>query len=169
MEGRGAATIHDVTVSSTPPPPVVSTSPTLAALLVKREQTQKALERCKKSIASLEAYLGTLNLQHVIHSQIRNVLEKYDFEGEKLDVRMIELEKELDTLECDIKAEKIKLEGPGSNDKLGLRAAIGVFAASAGEVEIALIYGEYFSIPALHLCILMSRKSCLCCQLGRRL
>jgi len=133
---------HDVTVSGIPPLPVVSTSPTLAALLLKKEKTQKALERCKKSISSLEAYLRTLNVERVDVSQIGNVMESYNIEGEKLDFRMLELEKELETIQGEINVEKRKLLGSVGNDELGLRAVIGVFAESEGQVEIVLIYGE---------------------------
>ena len=142
VEGRGAATIHDVTVSGIPPPPVISTSPSLVALLLKKEKTQKALERCKKSISSLEAYLRTLNVERVDVSQIGNVMESYNIEGEKLDFRMLELEKELETIQGEINVEKRKLLGSVGNDELGLRAVIGVFAESEGQVEIVLIYGE---------------------------
>ena len=131
---------HDVTVSGIPPLPVVSTSPTLTALLLKKEKTQKALERCKKSISSLEAYLRTLNVERVDVSQIGNVMESYNIEGEKLDFRVLQLEKELETIQGEINVEKRKLKGFVGN--VGLRAAISVFAESEGQVEIVLIYGE---------------------------
>jgi hypothetical protein len=143
VEGRGAATIHDVTVSKIPPPPTVSTSPNLSALLEKKKKTQKGLERCQKSLASLETYLSTLHVQHVDVSQIGGVMEKYDMEGKKLDEKVLELEKLLETIENEIKAERTSLAGPESNNKLAMRAAISVFAESAGTVEMVLIYGEY--------------------------
>ena len=142
MEGRGAATIHEVVVSKLPQAPIVSASPTLAGLLHKKERTQKALERCEKSLASLETYLGTLNVQSIDVSQIGHVMKSFDTEGEKLDDKVLELGQQLRTIENEIKVERESLTGPSKNDKLGLQAAIGIFAASEGEVEIALIYGE---------------------------
>ncbi|TDL23087.1 hypothetical protein BD410DRAFT_814727 [Rickenella mellea] len=142
VEGRGAATIHDVTVSYSPTPPTVTTSPELSASLLKKERTQKALDRCKKSLASLESYLGTLNVERIEVAQIGNVVEKYETEAEKLDDRALELEKQLRDIDQEIISERTKLNavGRGWNNKLSLQAAIGVFAEHEGEVEIALIY-----------------------------
>ncbi|TDL13136.1 hypothetical protein BD410DRAFT_833371, partial [Rickenella mellea] len=140
VEGRGAATIHDVTVSYTPTPPAVTTSPALNASLLKKERTQKAIERCKKSLASLETYIGTLNVERIDVSQIGSAVDKYDTEATKLDDKLLDLEKQLQEADQEIQDERKKLTGPGRNVQLGLQASIGVFAELEGEVEIALIY-----------------------------
>jgi uncharacterized protein (TIGR02231 family) len=143
VEGRGAATIHDVVVSRAPQEPVVTTSSALAVLLLKKQRTEKALQRCKKSIASLETYLGTLNVERVNVSQIGDVMRGFDSQGEQLDDRVLGLEQQLSTTEDEIRVERERLAGPSKNDKLGLRAAIGIFAASEGDVEIVLIYAVH--------------------------
>ncbi|TDL26920.1 hypothetical protein BD410DRAFT_714981, partial [Rickenella mellea] len=141
FEGRGAATIHDVTVSYTPAPPAVTTSTALSASELKKERTQKAIERCKKSLASLETYVGTLNVERIDVSQIGNVVEKYDTEAAKLDDKLLELGKQLQEADQEVQDERKKLAGPDRNVQLGLQASIGVFAELEGEAEIALIYG----------------------------
>ncbi|TDL26898.1 hypothetical protein BD410DRAFT_782988 [Rickenella mellea] len=140
VEGRGAATIHDVTVSYTPAPPAVTTSTALSAFELKKERTQKAIERCRKSLASLETYVGTLNVERIDVSQIGNVVEKYDTEAAKLDDKLLELEKQLQETNQEIQDERKKLTGPVRNVQLGLQASIGVFAELEDQVEIALIY-----------------------------
>ncbi|KAF7318744.1 hypothetical protein HMN09_00386700 [Mycena chlorophos] len=140
VEGRGAATIHDVTVSTAKGEHVPTTSPELVALLKKKEQTQNALTRCEKSIASLEQYLASLTVEHLDFSKIENVMDGYNTAGEKLDGRRSELTEQLKALDVEIESERKRVAVPHENDKLRVRAAIGVFAEQAGDIEIALIY-----------------------------
>lgn len=141
MEGRGAATIHDVTISTIIPPPIPTTSTELKGLELNHKQTEKALERSRKAIASLETYLDSVNVEHVAVTALGEVVETYESTCEKLDDKVTELEKQLDDLYKSIEDERKKLSGPTGNHKLNLKASIGVFADHEGEVEIALIYG----------------------------
>ncbi|KAF9465723.1 hypothetical protein BDZ94DRAFT_299259 [Collybia nuda] len=143
VEGRGAATIHDVTISTISEPAVPSTSPALKALQSKKQRTQKALRRCKKSIGSVEAYLTTLHVQHIDMAKLGQVMTDYNATAEQLDERLLELEQELNDIEEEIVVECAELQGTAIDKKLNLRAAIGVFAESAGEVEIVLIYAVH--------------------------
>ncbi|KAJ7064632.1 hypothetical protein C8F01DRAFT_1127536 [Mycena amicta] len=140
VEGRGAATIHDVTVSAAKGEHVPTTSPELTALLKKKEQTKNALTRCEKSVVSLEQYLGSLTVEHLDWSKIENVMDSYNSTGEKLDAKRSELTEQLRTLDGDIERERERIAVPHENDELRIKAAIGVFAEQAGDVEIALIY-----------------------------
>lgn len=140
VEGRGAATIHDVTLSDMPQPPAPSTSERLEELSFEKELTEKALARARKGMTSLEAYLSTLDVQHTDVTTLDLVIEHYDTSGGKLDRKILDLEKKIKRLEEEIKDERKRLTGAPRNVKLGVRAAIGVFAASEGEVAIALIY-----------------------------
>jgi hypothetical protein len=56
---------------------------------------------------------------------------------------MMDLTQQLSTLDEEIKSEREKLTGPEMNQRLGLQATIGVFAPSANDVEITLIYGGF--------------------------
>ncbi|KAJ6498227.1 hypothetical protein DFH09DRAFT_945554 [Mycena vulgaris] len=144
VEGRGAATIHDVTVSVATGTYVAMTSPKLGELLVKREKTVNALARCQKALASLEQYLGSLSVQHLEVSKLENMLESYEASGERLDAKKSELTQELRIVETAIAVERAQITTPHENDRLHTKAAIGVFAQVAGDVEIALIY----AVPA---------------------
>ncbi|KAF7316560.1 hypothetical protein MIND_00175300 [Mycena indigotica] len=140
VEGRGAATIHDVTVSTAKGEHVETTSPELKALLKQQERTQYALGRCEKSIEALEQYLASLTVEHLDYSKIESVMESYNKAGEKLDDQKSELTERLQTLRVDIEKERERIAVPHENDKLRVKAAIGVFAEHEGDIEIALIY-----------------------------
>jgi len=143
VEGRGAASIHDVSISTIIPPPTPTTSPALTALLAKQKQTEKALARTQKSLSSLEKYLSSVSSSHVDTAKLRDVVQSYNATAGELDTKVTELEDELQELEDEIKAEKVKLSGPTGNEKLNLKASIGVFADVDGEIQIALIYGAF--------------------------
>ncbi|KIM37386.1 hypothetical protein M413DRAFT_273699 [Hebeloma cylindrosporum] len=140
VEGRGAATIHDVTISTITPPPIPTSSPLLVELLSKQKRVEKALERTLKSLSSLETYLSSLKAEHLQVTKLQEVVEQYDVTAGGLDEKVTELEKELNETEEAIKDEKQRLAGPTGNEKLNLKATIGVFADSEGEIKIALIY-----------------------------
>jgi septal ring factor EnvC (AmiA/AmiB activator) len=143
VEGRGTATIHDVALSNVFLPPVETTSASIEALLSKKQRTEKALERCKKSSRSLEAYLSTLNAQHVDATALEKVIYNYEANGAVLDEKAMNLEKGLEDIDEQLENERKNLAGPRSNDKLHQRATIGVFAEAEGQVEMALIYGMW--------------------------
>ncbi|KAJ7591028.1 hypothetical protein C8J56DRAFT_550654 [Mycena floridula] len=143
VEGRGSATIHDVTVSSMPAQRVPSTSPQLVQLLAKREMAQKALTRCQQSQGALGTFLNSLNVQHIQPTQLSAALENYESVGAKIDDRMSELTKEIEEIDESIKEERAKLSGPAADGKLRLQVSVGVFADLEGEVAIALIYAVH--------------------------
>ncbi|KAF7325513.1 hypothetical protein MKEN_00400300 [Mycena kentingensis (nom. inval.)] len=140
VEGRGKATIHDVSVTSAKGEHVPTTSAALTALLKKREETLNAQARVDKSVTALEVYLASLSVQHLEYSKLESVMESYNAAGEKLDGKRAELREELKALQAEIEQEQARIAVPHENDKLRVKAAIGVFAEQAGDVEIALIY-----------------------------
>ena len=142
VEGRGAATIHDVTISNIPTPAPPTTSLALDALMHKKDLALKAQERCQKSRASLKSYLDSLRVQHISMSQLGQSVDDYDATAEKLDLRALDLQKQLKDIDKEAAVERAKLTESNFNEKLSLRAAIGLFVESGDEVEMALIYGE---------------------------
>ncbi|KAF8959143.1 hypothetical protein BDZ97DRAFT_1839119 [Flammula alnicola] len=143
VEGRGAATIHDVTISTITPPPVPTTSPALVALVSQKKRAEKALARTLKSLSSMETYLASVKSEHLEVSKLKEVVQSYDANAEELDDKVTELEKEIKQMDEAIVDEKKKLAGPSGNEKLNLKATIGVFAESEGEIKIALIYAVH--------------------------
>ncbi|KAG5728061.1 Serine/threonine-protein kinase A-Raf [Termitomyces sp. T112] len=139
VEGRGAATIHDVTVSNIRSQSS-ETSSVIKELESRKEKTTKALERCKKAISSLESYLGTMDVKTVDVGHVRQVVKEYDTTAEELDNRVLELEGQLKVIDTEIEKESSSLYRLQPKNKLRKRVDIGVFADVEGEVEIVLIY-----------------------------
>lgn len=146
VEGRGAATIHDVSISTLKPPPTQTTSPTLTSLLSKEKKTQKALARALKSLSSVETYISSVRVEDLDVSNLRNVVQQYDATAGELDDKVTELEEELRNINEELKKERERLVGPTGNEKLNLKATIGVFADFEGEIKIALIYGAHLHL-----------------------
>ncbi|KAF7360581.1 hypothetical protein MVEN_00789400 [Mycena venus] len=139
VEGRGAATIHDVTLSMVDKP-VSNSSPKLEELWDTRETVADSLTRCDLALSSVRQYLGSLTVQNLAVSQLESVLEQYETTGARLDARKAELSRELKRIDAEIKAERAQGKIPPGQNKLRNKATIGVFAQTAGDVEIALIY-----------------------------
>jgi hypothetical protein len=110
--------------------------------LNKREKTANALARCQKSIASLEQYLSSLTAEHLDVSKLESVMDNYDSTGEKLDAKKSDLTEQLRKIDADFSFERDRIAVAHKNNKLRVKAAIGVFAQAEGDVEIALIYGS---------------------------
>ncbi|RDB23128.1 hypothetical protein Hypma_009752 [Hypsizygus marmoreus] len=140
VEYRGPATIHDVIMSHDSPSAASSTSSHLEELS-KKGLADKALVHCQKSLASLETHLSTLNAQHTDAKDLDKIIDQYELSGEKLDKKVLGLEKRIKSLEEDIKAEHAKITSvPDPDVKLRLRVEVALFAPSEGEVQMVLIY-----------------------------
>jgi uncharacterized protein (TIGR02231 family) len=143
VEGRGAATIHGVTVSSTPAPPVISTSDKLCELEEGRGRGLRALGRNKQALAALNKFLDSLDLQKVPANEVGTLLNTYKTEAEKLDEAIFDIQAQLSKFDEQIAAERKSFAGPERNSRLSNQASVGVFADVEGTVEIALIYAVY--------------------------
>ncbi|KAJ7789955.1 hypothetical protein B0H14DRAFT_3571580 [Mycena olivaceomarginata] len=141
VEGRGAATIHDVTLSMEDER-VPKSSAKLEELLTTREDRGDALARCEQALSSLRQYLGSLTVQNLPVTQLESVLHQYETTGARLDTRKKELTRELQRIDAEIAAERTQIAIPPEHNRLRNKAAIGVFAQTPGNVEIALIYGR---------------------------
>ncbi|KAH6907607.1 hypothetical protein BKA70DRAFT_1189593 [Coprinopsis sp. MPI-PUGE-AT-0042] len=145
VEGKGEATIHDVTVSRMQSTPAPASSEKLAELEAELTKTSKALQRVKKASWSVNKYLESLDTQHTDVGKLQSIVDNYDVTAEKLDEKITELEATQARLEKAIEAEKKALSGPKDDDKLRLKATIEVFATVEGQVEIALMYAVHKS------------------------
>lgn len=144
VEGRGIATIHDVTISRMGR---VKRNENTSLLLTRlnRDKTriENALARCKKALESVEGYIGSLKIESLDVSQLGNVTDTYNTTAEKLDDKIIELEEKLEVITAEIDAEEARDTEKITTDELRLKASIGVFAEAEGQIQISLIYGEF--------------------------
>ncbi|KAF9559709.1 hypothetical protein CPC08DRAFT_708583 [Agrocybe pediades] len=140
VEGRGAATIHDVTISTIPPPRREENSPELSSLLARKKSNEKAHARATKALSSLETYMSSLKAETLDVSKLGDAVKNYEATANELDDKITTLEEEKLTIEKQIVEETERLHGPTGNEKLNVKVSIGVFAGFEGSVEIALIY-----------------------------
>lgn len=143
VEGRGAATIHGVTISTIVAAPGPTSSDTLKELLDKKRCTENARERAKKSLTALETYLTSLKIEYLDASRLREVVGGYETAAEELDDRIAGLENVLAETNEAVSVEKAKLSGPMGNPKLNQKVSIGIFADFHGEINITLIYAVH--------------------------
>jgi predicted nucleic acid-binding Zn-ribbon protein len=137
---------------------VPSTSPELEILSSKKKRAEKALARANKSLDSLSAYLTSFNVDHLDVSKLQSAVDAYDASAAQLDEKVTELGKEIKEIDEAMNEERQKLAGPSENSKLSLKASIGIFADSEGEIKIALIYGASRSSCRLTIILI------LCCS-----
>ncbi|KAL4258531.1 Conserved hypothetical protein CHP02231 [Pleurotus pulmonarius] len=141
VEGRGSATITGVAVAKSPNSTTTTESPTLSSLEDSREVTQKAIARCTKAISSIESYLVTLDTKNVGSQQIGPMMDTYETEAEKLDLRLLKLEAELKELNKQIEKERaLRAAAQRQDNLLGKTATIDLFVDTEGQVELVLVY-----------------------------
>ncbi|KAK7043145.1 hypothetical protein VNI00_008499 [Paramarasmius palmivorus] len=139
VEGRGKATIQDVNLSVNPPESESGSTTTLDELESKKTRIEKALERCKKSIASLETFLGTVSAQHTKSGDLVSVMKDYDTSAGELDEKLLGLQQQLKDVEKEIQVERKKV-APKAPYERGRHASIGVVAEEDSDVELILLY-----------------------------
>lgn len=144
VEGRGAATIHDVILTKIARPPVYANSPELDELKRAKKIKEKALERAQKTLTSLDTYMKTLTTEHTDPTVIGKLLEESEKVAEKWDLAVLDLKDELKKVEQDTEEERKKVTKTDFNEKLMYKASIMIHAEKHGEAEIALIYGMPF-------------------------
>jgi len=141
VEGKGAGTIHDVSVAYakavTPP----TTSDALSTLLSQKEELERAIERCRKCLTGLERYLNSMSVNHVETTHLADVVDNYEAAAGKFDSRLLSLEKDIQNINKEIDSEKRRLQDIGKgNTKLRKVATIGYMAEESGTVQIQLTY-----------------------------
>lgn len=145
MEGKGSATIHDVTVTLVPIEHVSSTSETLQTLQDEAERVSHSLTRAQNAISSLESYLKSFTASSVNANLLGEQIDNYEAVGERLDDRVMALKKEQAQLAKKIQEEnhRIIVANAAQGDVMTrTKVIVGVFADVAGSVELVLIYGE---------------------------
>ncbi|PPQ67434.1 hypothetical protein CVT26_007228 [Gymnopilus dilepis] len=118
VEGRGAAVIQGVTAFKQGLQAPDETSPLLDELKVKKAKVGHAIERCKKAIGAVDAYMGNISVEHLDISKLGEAMDIYDTTEEKWDSKVLELEEELRAIEGQIEAEKKRLKESGGNRQL---------------------------------------------------
>jgi hypothetical protein len=121
-----------------------TTSPKLEDLLSQKKRFQKALTRCRKAIASVETFHGSLDIQNVPALYLGEVQQGIAAVAENLDEKLLGLEDKLEEVTKAIEEERKVLGEIKVDDDLRKQVSITVFAEREREVEVVLIYGVPF-------------------------
>jgi Domain of unknown function (DUF4139) len=139
VEGRGDATIHDVTQTSKREVLEPRDSPKAPELATQHLSLNQALQRANTQLDALRNYLGQVNAQYTSVQQFRDTLDLYEEEAEKLQHRMTEIQSKLGQVE---KAQREEEQlNPRVPNRVVYGASIGIFVPEAATLEIILTYG----------------------------
>ena len=152
MEGKGAGTIQDVTISQAKPPytppEVVKSSPELKRLESKKTTIEQAIYRNSNAQKFLDKYLVSLSSQQTPPSaNLAEIIGDYDASLANLQKKMNELGEQLEEVKLEITAEESRIKEATRppkktwNANLPVNVAVGIFADVDGDVELGLIYG----------------------------
>ncbi len=131
-----------MSIATIPIPPASSPTPEQTELQAKQKRNVQALARTQKAITALEGYLASIRAENISADQLKTAMETYDANAETLDGKVTELEQDIKLTGELLQAELKRVRRP-QNNKLNLKATIGVFADVEKEISIALVYGEY--------------------------
>ena len=109
----------------------------------RRLRTTNAIERCKKSLKAIDTYIDKLAVQHLGISELGKAMDTYDSTEERLEEKIISLNKEIVSLDERIEEEDLRLKKQVGSRKLRTQVVVGLYAESAGAVDITVnvIYG----------------------------
>jgi hypothetical protein len=162
----GPAIIQGVTASKVEMQEPDDTSPLLEELEGKKLRAVNTIERCKKTIKAIDTYIEKLDVEHLDISGLGEAMEIYDSTEEEWEDKIILIKKEIVSLDKKIEEEELRLEKQVGNKKLRTQVVVGLYAESAGEVEITVIYGasdfcDNFTLIHIHAYLLR----CFSCSL----
>jgi len=141
VEVIGPAIIQGVTPSKVDMKQPDDTSPLLEELEDKRLRAENTIERCKKTLKAIDTYIDKLNVEHLDISELGNAMDIYDSTEEGWENKITLVEKEIVLLDKKIEEEKLRLQKQVGDKRLRTQVVVGLYAESAGEVEITVIYG----------------------------
>ncbi|KAF8960056.1 hypothetical protein BDZ97DRAFT_1906024 [Flammula alnicola] len=140
VEARGPVVIHGVASSKVAKKQPDETSPLLEELNGNKEKATDALERYKKALKAIDGYMDKIDVQYLDISKLGEAMEIYDTTEEKWDAKIRQVNKEIEAIEGEMTEEEERLENAVGNKELRTRVVVGLFAESATEIEIVLIY-----------------------------
>ncbi|KAF5330515.1 hypothetical protein D9619_005213 [Psilocybe cf. subviscida] len=148
IEGHGWATICDVVVSQDDPDRISALSSTttqIASLKRQRKELFVRVSATQQSRSALGTYLNTIKADNTGLASLSAIFEEQERLAGELDVRILDLEKELSDVDKLIDAER---ENSQSNNakQLTRKISITVLAQKAGEVTVDVKYRKYLLV-----------------------
>jgi hypothetical protein len=87
--------------------------------------------------------MDSFHTEHTDAAQFNNILDHYDNASESLTEKILKVEEDIKDIKANIEEEKKGISGTQHDEKLRLQIRFGLFANTADEVQVALIYGIY--------------------------
>ncbi|KAF8648966.1 hypothetical protein AX16_006080 [Volvariella volvacea WC 439] len=147
MEGKGPATIHEVSVSTAAPTKRLEpVDPSILASLRAREASvSAAIKRSEKAEKALEDYMKGITPNRVQAIQLPRVMDLYEKEAGRLQEMRAELEKSLKDIEWNIILEEQRLNPHflDFNSRLKTVVDVNLYGESKGRVELMVTYGVH--------------------------
>ncbi|KDQ13205.1 hypothetical protein BOTBODRAFT_133795 [Botryobasidium botryosum FD-172 SS1] len=138
VEGRGSATIHDVTISTTPSNE--ESFPELEALKSEKKVIESSQYRVSKRLEALESFLTTLSAKGNSIAQVTEVLTGYETEAAALQNQSYDLDRRLTELDRRVGEEENRTRIQSPSGELNKQVTVAIFARAEGPVELVLIY-----------------------------
>lgn len=106
----------------------------------KKRKAERACDRAKKSLPTLETYLGLLKIKPIDTQTLLDAVKSYETAAAEQEDDVMRLEKELAKINDEISGGKATRQ---VNSDLNLKAVIGISNSTSvdQEIEIKLIYG----------------------------
>ncbi|KAH8810168.1 hypothetical protein DL96DRAFT_1627882 [Flagelloscypha sp. PMI_526] len=139
VEGRGNAMIQEVVSGNMPVQYTPHTTPLLTELQRKKRRLDKALERAKSAVKSLETYIGSVKADKTSHGDINGIVSTFEDQSGSLDEKIIDLEDEISTVNAQISEERTAMSRPRDNTQLRKKAKVSLLCDEKTEQDIQLL------------------------------
>jgi len=157
VEGRGNATIQDVSTFRAPSLPIAT--PTnepskLAILNHKQELLDRDLRRLRTASRAIRNYLDYIDLRKVTPQDLLSTVDNFSEAMSKYDEQIAKVEEESRRVRKEIE-EELAPKGwvgratPPAMPKCERSVTVSIFTPTEGEVELVLVYGELTSARQL--------------------
>jgi len=152
VDGRGAGTIQDVSVSSIETSTDEVTSAKLKGLRRELRVLQQADHRAAQKAAGLDKFVASLlagpsaadtpaaSQRHTASAQLKQLLADYSANMQEAQGDALDIQDQMQDVRDAIKAEEKALEGKKRKAELHMKVTVSILADAPGDVEIALVY-----------------------------
>lgn len=122
-------------------PPPKEDSPRVLELLSEKEDLQENSHRAEQSLKALDGYLESLTSLTTQSTNLMGAITEYNTGAKVYQDEIRSLRDKLKKVDEMINEERLKLRGKARHPSLNMKASIGIFAETAGDVELGLVYG----------------------------
>jgi len=139
----GNATITDVSTALLSRKSTGS-SPRLAELNLKLSNLTHSLDRVQTARSSINGFVQSIDIERLDISKLGDAMDVYEAAEEKWDVKLVELELEIDMLKEQIAEEEDTLREEKKSENLArTEVTVNIHATSAQKIELEIMYCKF--------------------------